>query len=50
MKQEFRYEGAYNSEYKQRISELVEYILNSDYGTTIDFSKCANILHYNIED
>lgn len=50
MKQEFRYEGAYNSEYKQRISELIEYILNSEYGTTIEFSKVASILHYNIED
>lgn len=50
MKVNFRYEGAYNSEYKQRISELVDYILEQEYGTTIDFSKAAYILKYNIED
>lgn len=50
MKQNFRYENTYNSQYKQRISELVEYILDLEYGTIIEFSKCANILHYNIED
>ena len=45
----FRYEGEYNSEYKQRISETVEYVLNQDYGTTIETGVLAELLHYNIE-
>ena len=45
----FRYEGEYNSEYKQRISETVEYILDKDYGTTIENATLAELLHYNIE-
>lgn len=50
MKINFRYTGEYQSEYSQRIGELVEYILEQDYGTTIPFERCANYLHYNIED
>ena len=50
MKVNFRYTSEYNSEYSQRKAELVEYILDQQYGATIGFEKCANILHYNIED
>ena len=45
----FRYEGQYNSEYKQRISETVEYVLDREYGETIETATLANLLHYNIE-
>lgn len=50
MKPNFRYTGEYKSEYNQRIAELIEYILDQDYGVTISFEKCASYLHYNIED
>ena len=50
MKVNFRYESSYKSEYKQRIQELIEYILSLNYGETIGFSKVAYILKYNIED
>lgn len=49
MKINYRYEGERNSEYKQRISEVVEYILDKNYGETIEFDILANMLHYNIE-
>lgn len=45
----YRYEGQYNSKYKERISDVVEYILDKDYGQTIEFEILANMLHYNIE-
>ena len=50
MKVNFRYESNYNSEYKQRIQELVEYILDLNFGETISFEKAGYILKYNIED
>jgi len=50
MKMNFRYEGEYNSEYGQRKSEVIEYILNKKYGETISFDTLAHILHYNLED
>lgn len=49
MKPVFRYEGEYNSEYSQRKSEIIEYILNKEYGETIAFDTLAHMLHYNIE-
>ena len=49
MKPNFRYEGEYKSEYSQRKSEVIEYILNKEYGETINFDTLANMLHYNIE-
>lgn len=49
MKPNFRYEGEYNSEYSQRKSEVIEYILNKNYGDTISLDTLANMLHYNIE-
>jgi hypothetical protein len=51
MKKNFRYESSYESEYKQRIQEVIEYILDEcKWGQTIPFEKLANMLHYNIED
>lgn len=50
MKVNFRYTGEYKSEYSQRIAELIEYILDQEYGATIGFEKCAKFLHYNIEN
>lgn len=50
MKPNLRYDSRYNSEYKQRIQELVEYVTGLNYGETISFEKAASILHYNIED
>lgn len=50
MKVNFRYEQTYNSEYKQRIQETVEYILERKYGETISNSDLAKKLHYNIEN
>ena len=48
-KLESRYDSRYNSEYKQRIQELVEYILDKNYGQTISNEELSKILHYNIE-
>jgi len=50
MKVNFRYDTERNTEYKQRMAELIETILEMNYGETIGFNKCASILHYNIED
>lgn len=50
MKANFRYDSRYQSEYKQRIQELVEYILDKKYGETISFEEASLILHYNLED
>lgn len=50
MKHNFKYESRYNSEFSQRISELIEYVLDLEYGSIIEFSKIANMLHYNIEE
>jgi hypothetical protein len=50
MKKNFIYESSYQSEYKQRIQEAIEYILTLKYGDTIPFEKLGHILHYNIED
>jgi len=50
MKVNFRYDTGKNTEYNQRIAELVELILDMDYGETISHNKCASILHYNIEN
>ena len=44
-----RYDSKYNSEYKERIAELIEYILNKKYGEIISHKEASNILKYNIE-
>ena len=50
MKPNFRYDSRYNSEYKQRIQELVEYVLNKNYGDTISFEKACYLLKYNFDN
>ena len=50
MKENFKYDTGKNTEYNQRIGELVNTILELNYGSTISFYKCADILHYNIDD
>ena len=50
MKVNFRYDTGRNTEYAQRIAELVEIILDMNYGDTVSINKCASTLHYNIED
>ena len=50
MQLDSRYDSRYNSEYKQRIQELVEYILDKNYGETISNEECSHILHYNIDN
>ncbi len=50
MKPNFRYDSRYESEYKQRIQETVEYVLDKKYGDTISFESLAKLLHYSLED
>lgn len=50
MKKNFRYDSRYLSKKKENIQELVEYILNCDYGTIVPLDLCASTLQYNIED
>ena len=49
MKKDFRYKGEYKSEYLQRKQEVIEYILDKEYGDTISFNTLAHMLRYNIE-
>ena len=46
----FRYEGEKNSSKRQNIQQVVEYILNQDFGLTIQHDKLAKMLMYNIND
>lgn len=50
MKVNFRYDTGLNTRNNQRIAELVNIILELNYGSTISFYKCAEILYYNIDD
>lgn len=50
MKKNFKYDSSYESKNKQRIQELVEYILDKEYGETIPLEKLGEMLHYNIND
>ena len=45
-----RYDSRYNSEYRERIGELVEFITSKNYGETISNEEAGRILHYNIDD
>ena len=45
-----RYDSRYNSEYKERIQDLVEYILDKDYGDTITIIEAGRILHFNVDN
>lgn len=40
----------YRTKREEQIRDAVEFILNKEYGTTIEFGKLAEIMHYNIED
>lgn len=40
----------YSTKRENQIKDAVEFILDKEYGTTIEFSKLAEIMHYNIED
>ena len=46
---EFRYEGERNSQYKQKISEVVEFILDKNYGETLLHNELSHMLGYNID-
>lgn len=46
----FRYEGTYESKKKQNIQEVVEFILEQNFGTTVSDTDLAKILRYNIAD
>ena len=50
MKQNFRYEQERDSKKKQYKQEVIEYILNESYGSTISNQQLAIMLQYNIED
>ena len=50
MKKNFRYDSRYESEFKQRIQETIDFILEKNYGDTIGYIPLAKILHYNIDD
>lgn len=50
MKQNFRYEQEKDSKKKQNKQEVIEFILDSEYGTTLPHVKLASMLGYNIED
>ena len=50
MKINFRYDTGRNTEYNQRIAELIDMILELGYGSTISKYKCASVLHYNIDN
>ena len=45
----FRYEGERDSFYRQKKQEIVEYILDKNYGDTIYHSDLSKILGFNIE-
>ena len=47
MEVNFRYKDTKN---ENRIKDAVDYILDKEYGSTIEFGKLAEIMHYNIED
>lgn len=40
----------YNTKRENQIKDALEFILDKDYGATIEFGKLAEIMHYNIED
>lgn len=50
MKKNYRYEGEYRSSKEQGKQEVIEYILDKEKGSTIEFDKLAKMLGYNLED
>ena len=50
MLKNYRYEGEYESKYKQNISETIEFILSKNYGETLLHTELSKMLGYNIDD
>lgn len=50
MNQIFRFDQERDSEKKQYKQEVIEYILNEDYGVTLFNENLARMLRYNIDD
>lgn len=50
MKQSFRFEQTNESSKKQYKQEVIEYILEKPYGTTVGNDQLASMLHYNIDN
>ena len=48
-KMDYKYEQTYDSKKKQNIQEVVEFILNNDYGTMVYNEDLSKILGYNFE-
>ena len=49
-KLDFRYEGIYNSQYKQNVQETVEHILERNYGETLTHETLGKMLGYRIDN
>lgn len=50
MKQNFRFEQTNESSKKQNKQEVIEYLLNKEYGSTITNEELGSMLGYNIDD
>lgn len=50
MKQNFRFEQDRDSKKKQYKQEVIEYLLEKEYGSTVTNEQLGNMLHYNIDD
>ena len=50
MKVNYRYEGEYKSEKRQKISETVDYIVEKNYGATLLHSDLCKLLGYNMSN
>lgn len=50
MKQNFRFEQTNESAKKQYKQEVIEYLLEKEYGSTVTNEQLGNMLHYNIDD
>lgn len=50
MKQNFRFEQTNESAKKQYKQEVIEYLLEKEYGSTVTNEQLGSMLHYNIDD
>ena len=50
MRQNFRFEQTNESSKKQYKQEVIEYLLDKEYGSTVTNEHLGNMLHYNIDD
>ena len=50
MKQNFRYEQTYESKKKRNIQEVVEFILDQDFGGVVSDTDLSKILGYSMKD